>query len=310
MILQNFSEVNINQLRQSQWFLNERRPAPFTGGHRRRRSSKPSILRSEDLKKTTSSANAIPQDPIEVVTWGGRLPSTRRLALSAASATFIALGGNFFGITSFLLSLDKGQLARSSRLDVLVPVLGFKRYVDYADMFEFQYPAQWLADQTVARRAAQRAERERSLDPPSLGQQRKAVDPYQEVAEPSAAFGPPGSTGEKNVSIIAAPIMPGFILESLGSAESAAKRFLTTIAPEGSERSATFLGAQERRSPEGLLYYQMEYIIQGPTFRRHNISTYCSRNGKLYTFNVQCPEIEWESEELQLRKSASSFKLT
>jgi len=30
------------------------------------------------------------------------------------------------------------------------------------------------------------------------------------VAEPTAAFGPPGSTGEENISVIAAPIAPGF----------------------------------------------------------------------------------------------------
>ena len=30
------------------------------------------------------------------------------------------------------------------------------------------------------------------------------------VAEPQIAYGPPGSTGEENVSIIAAPIAPGF----------------------------------------------------------------------------------------------------
>ena len=30
------------------------------------------------------------------------------------------------------------------------------------------------------------------------------------MAEPTAAFGPAGSTGEENVSVIAAPIGPGF----------------------------------------------------------------------------------------------------
>lgn len=53
---------------------------------------------------------------------------------------------------------------------------------------EFQYPAEWLADQTLYRRAVQRAEQSRSLDPQPLRQRRR------EVTEPSAAFGPAGTT--------------------------------------------------------------------------------------------------------------------
>lgn len=53
---------------------------------------------------------------------------------------------------------------------------------------EFQYPANWLADQTLYFRAAQRAEAARSLDPPALKRPRG-----RQVTEPSAAFGPPGS---------------------------------------------------------------------------------------------------------------------
>lgn len=41
-----------------------------------------------------------------------------------------ALGGNLFGVTSWLLGLDGGRLAESSRLDVLVPVAGFRRCLD------------------------------------------------------------------------------------------------------------------------------------------------------------------------------------
>ncbi len=65
---------------------------------------------------------------------------------------FTAIGGNFFGVTSFLLGLDGGQVlpahaslshqlmarwqvARRTRLDVIVPVLGFKRCVDYENGF-------------------------------------------------------------------------------------------------------------------------------------------------------------------------------
>lgn len=53
---------------------------------------------------------------------------------------------------------------------------------------EFQYPAEWLADQTTYRRAVQRAEAARSLDPQPIRRRQR------EVAEPSVAFGPAAST--------------------------------------------------------------------------------------------------------------------
>ena len=61
---------------------------------------------------------------------------------------------------------------------------------------EFQYPSQWLADQTLAVRAAQRAERMRSLDLPALDPLRKKSE--RDLTEPISAFGPPGSSGEEN----------------------------------------------------------------------------------------------------------------
>jgi len=71
---------------------------------------------------------------------------------------------------------------------------------------EFIYPAQWVGDQRLLYRAVERAERERSLDLPSLQQQqnrRRSIDPV-------VAFGPPGSNGELNVSIVVAPTLPSF----------------------------------------------------------------------------------------------------
>lgn len=125
---------------------------------------------------------------------------------------------------------------------------------------EFQYPASWLVDQRLFRRAAEQAERQRPLDPPPLGcapqtrscilsmalcnsssaalidipthactrrqasvvsvrgpcqchlphRQQQQPKAERRVAEPTVAYGPAGSTGEENVSIIAAPIHPGF----------------------------------------------------------------------------------------------------
>ncbi|KAG1660031.1 hypothetical protein FOA52_010016 [Chlamydomonas sp. UWO 241] len=266
---------------------------------------------SHDSSGSSSSSGPTPSGPVELVQWGGTLPSKRRLLISGTSAAAIALGGNLGGITSFLLGLDGGRIASKSRLDVLVPVLGHKRCVNYVEGFEFTYPEQWLADQTVAVRQAQRAEASRSLDLPSL--RSPTTQPRaRQVAEPVAAFGPPGSTGEENISVISATIMPGFTLESLGSPDDYAAAFLANIAPEGSGREATLLDARSRTDASDQLYYTLEYIITrtgASPFRRHNISVYTSWEGSLQTFNAQCPEGLWERDGDVLRAAAASYRV-
>ena len=62
-----------------------------------------------------------------------------------------------------------------------------------------------------------------------------------------AAFGPAGSTGELNLSVIVAPIGQGFSLRSLGTPKEAAQEFLRTrVAPPGGQIQAELLGASER----------------------------------------------------------------
>ena len=64
-----------------------------------------------------------------------------------------------------------------------------------------------------------------------------------------AAFGPAGSTGELNISVIVAPIQPDFSLESLGNPEQAGQRILdTTIATKSSGVTASLLSASQRCS--------------------------------------------------------------
>lgn len=220
-------------------------------------------------------------------------------------ATGIALGGNLGGITSWLFSLDGGQLAAALRADIVVPVKGFKRCYDAGYRFEFKYPANWLADQTLYFRAAQRAEAARSLDPPALSKPRG-----RQVIEPSAAFGPPGSSGEENISIIVAPIFEGFALQSLGSPQAAAQQFLDTIAaPAGSDKTAALVAAEQRRDANGLVYYQFEFTIQSPRFKRHNVAVLATQDNLLYTLTVQCPQSQWAEDGVILKQAAASLQL-
>lgn len=233
-----------------------------------------------------------------------QLLPNRRFFLAAAGSLSIILVSNLGGVTGLLLGLDGGQTASKLKIDSIFPVKGLKRCINYKDKFEFQYPGNWLADQNIFARKAQRIERSNSLDPAA------PTRPRRSVAEPEAAYGPPGSSGEENISVVVAPIQTGFKLESLGTAEQAGRRFLeTTVASINANREANLLAAESRHDATGQLYYNLEYTVKSPDFFRHNISVYAARDGLLYTFNSQCPEDRWLSERVNLSTAANSFRL-
>ena len=90
-----------------------------------------------------------------------------------------------------------------SSSNYIIFIFNYKCYV--TTIIEFIYPATWVGDQTLLYRAAEKTERETSLDlPPARISRRKNVN------EPVVAFGPPGSTGELNVSVIVSPVSPTF----------------------------------------------------------------------------------------------------
>lgn len=123
-----------------------------------------SVTRARPLPSTCAGAQPGLLNPSDTIVWGGRLPNKRRAVVGGATALAIgmcraascmcthrrarglprahrigpclqrfslaALGGNLGGISSWLLSLDGGATAARLHLDVLVPVLGFKRCLD------------------------------------------------------------------------------------------------------------------------------------------------------------------------------------
>ena len=72
----------------------------------------------------------------------------------------MALGANFLGVTSLVLSKNFEGFARDARLDVVYAVNGYRREVNEEKGYEFLFPNEYLADQTVAERKA-RDERKR-----------------------------------------------------------------------------------------------------------------------------------------------------
>lgn len=271
--------------------------------------------------------SSLPADPVAVVQWGGTLPSRRRFILGTTAGAAVALGGNLFGVTSALLSSSPSTAAaaRRARLDVVFPVGGQLRCFDERERFEFAYPRSWMGDATLARRRAEKQERERMAElerasglpslrqrPPGGGGASSAAAAPPAV-EPVAAFGPPGSTGEENVSVVVAPIMPGFSLEQLGSPADAANTFLgRTVAPPGSGRTAELFAASAGLRPQGdpsVQYYSFEFGVRSPTFERRNVSVLAVRGDRLYTLNTQAPAALWARDGALLRRTAESFVL-
>lgn len=113
-----------------------------------------------------------------------------------------------------------------------------------------------------------------------------------------------------NVSVVVAPIPPGFQWNAIGTPEQAADSLLEkSIAPPGSKKRATRLDAQERTDDNGQLYYTMEYVVETPRWKRHNSAVYAVRKDTLYTLNVVAPEDQWEQQKEQLRPIVQSFRL-
>jgi hypothetical protein len=75
---------------------------------------------SSDTSVVSSSSSA---------TAAGSWVVPRRFVLGTSVALLVALGANFLGVTSALLSLNPA-LSRAARVDVLYPVQGYKRCLE------------------------------------------------------------------------------------------------------------------------------------------------------------------------------------
>ncbi|XP_057423331.1 psbP domain-containing protein 7, chloroplastic [Lotus japonicus] len=231
----------------------------------------------------------------------------RRLLVGVGSASLVALGADFCGITSFLLGLSP-ENGRNLKLDVLYPIGGYSRCFDTKEGFEFIYPANWVGDQTVLYRTAKKRELERSLDPPSLN-----LRPRSNANEPLVAFGPPGSSGELNVSVIVSPVAQDFSIEAFGSPEEVGEALVKTITGSGQrpEVKGTLINSSLREdSVKNAKYYELEFRVESPSFQRHNVCVCCACGGRLFTLNAQAPETAWPRLKSDFYRIAHSFSLT
>ena len=138
---------------------------------------------------------------------------------------------------------------------------------------------------------------------------------------PDVAYGPPGYFNEKgisqsdtNLSTIATRLRPRLTLPgTLGNPTQAAETLLrVSLAPEGSGRKATLVGAKEETRGFGQIY-TFEYTVdrgdKGVPLRA--ISNIAVQGGDtLITMTVVAPLKDWTGDyEQKLRKMAESFKV-
>ncbi|XP_028770868.1 psbP domain-containing protein 7, chloroplastic [Neltuma alba] len=231
----------------------------------------------------------------------------RRLLVGVGSASLVAVGANFSGITSFLLGLSP-EIGRNLKLDVVYPIGGYNRWIDGNEGFEFIYPANWVGDQTLLYRAAKKKELERSLDPPPLNGRRRP-----NINEPVVAFGPPGSTGELNVSVIVSPVPQDFSIEAFGGPEEVGEAVIRSItrSTQLPDVKGRLINANVREDlPRKAKYYELEFGVESPSFRRHNVAVCCAAAGRLFTLNAQAPESAWPALQSHFYRIAHSFTLT
>ncbi|XP_060667767.1 psbP domain-containing protein 7, chloroplastic isoform X2 [Ziziphus jujuba] len=226
----------------------------------------------------------------------------RRLLVGIGSASLVALGADFGGVTSFLLGLSP-ETSRNLKLDVIYPIGGYSRYIDTNQGF-----ANWVGDQRLLYRAAEKKELERSLDPPPINN-----TPRRNVNEPIVAFGPPGTSGELNVSVIVSPVPLDFKIEAFGGAKEVGESVIRSITGSGKRpdvKASLIESSLREDSEKNVKYYEIEFKVESPSFRRHNVAVCCARSGRLYTLNAQAPESVWAEVKLDFHRIAHSFTLT
>lgn len=73
----------------------------------------------------------------------------------------------------------------------------------------------------------------------------------------------------------------------------------------------TLIKSSLREDPvTNVKYYELDFRVESPSFRRHNVSVCCARDGRLYTLNAQAPESAWLGLKPDFYTIADSFNLT
>lgn len=113
----------------------------------------------------------------------------------------------------------------------------------------------------------------------------------------------------ENVSVVISRVPSNKTLTEFGTpTEVGYKLGKNALAPEGSNRKAELVNAEQKVGEDGKTYYLLEYLVKFPNRReRHNLASVAVSRGKLFTFNASVPQRRWNRMKRMIQDSASSF---
>lgn len=102
-------------------------------------------------------------------------------------------------------------------------------------------------------------------------------------------------------------------IEAFGGPKEVGEAIVRTIAGSGKrpEVKGTLVDSTLREDPtRNVNYYELEFRVESPAFRRHNVAVCCACGGRLFTLNAQAPESVWPEVKSDFQRIAESFSLT
>lgn len=118
---------------------------------------------------------------------------------------------------------------------------------------------------------------------------------------------------EKNVyTLLIIVLLINYRIEAFGGPKEVGEAIIRTITGSGKrpEVKGTLIESTLREdSIRNVGYYELEFRVESPSFRRHNVAVCCARRGKLFTLNAQAPESVWPEVKNDFYKVAESFSL-
>ncbi len=153
---------------------------------------------------------------------------------------------------------------------------GLQSYIDNTNGYKFLYPNGWVAVK--------------------VGKGADIV--FHDLIESS-----------ENVSVVISQVDKDKKLSDLGTAaDVGAKLGTNAIAPPGSGRTAELISS-EAIEVKGKTYYILEYDVNSPTGRRHNVASVVISRGKLFTFNASTTNKRWAKMKGAFGEAIASFSV-
>ncbi len=111
----------------------------------------------------------------------------------------------------------------------------------------------------------------------------------------------------ENVSVVINPVPEGQTLTDLGTPSELGQRLAQNIISSTEAGRKAELVNAETREAKGITYYLLEYEVELPNQKRHNLASAAVSRGRLVTFNISTLERRWPKMADLFKTVVSSF---